>query len=180
MGTMATITGGANAVIESCTDYENNVVVLTQCVNLADIKADSSDKVGGIAGHFQQYCYMSDCLNAGRYAGSSSNNSGIVDDAEGLSEIRHCLNVGAGWGSPICGSHSHDCVFRHNYFFDELYTEFGSNDDMDGLSLAELCSKSKFDSWSFSGDTPLWGLTEQSGYFPIPLKSEMQTKAETN
>ena len=179
MGTMATITGGANAIIESCTDYENNVVVLTQCVSLADIKADSSDKVGGIAGHFQQYCYMSDCLNAGRYAGSSSNNSGIVDDAEGLSEIRHCLNVGAGWGSPICGSHSHDCVFRHNYFFDELYTEFGSNDDMDGLSLTDLCSMSKFDSWSFSGDTPLWGLTEQSGYFPIPLKSEMQTPSET-
>lgn len=81
-GAVATTAGGANAIVETCTDYKANIVVVSQCANLGTIKADNADRVGGIAGHFQQYCYMADCLNAGYYGGTSDNNSGIVDCAD--------------------------------------------------------------------------------------------------
>lgn len=178
MGTLATVTGGANAICESCTDYKTNVVVVSQCANFGEIIADRSDVVGGIAGRLQQYCYMTDCLNAGHYVGSSDNNSGIVDRGEGLSEIRHCLNVGADWGSAICGSHTNDCVFHHNYFFHDLNTGATGSNDMVGLDLDELCNPDKYDKWSFTGDYPLWSVTQTSGYFPVPLNSEMQKPKE--
>ena len=174
-GTVSSITGGANAIIESCDAYKANVVVVSQCANMGNIVADNSDKVGGIAGHFQQFCYMNDCLNVGAYAGSSSNNSGIVDRADALSEVINCLNVGSNWGSNICRSSHFDCVFTHNYYFKELNGNAGNGDSLDKDALAR---KSSFDGWSFSGDLPLWSLTEEAGYFPIPLKSEMQETAK--
>ncbi len=179
-GAVATTIGGANAIAETCTDYKANIVVVSQCANLGTIKADNADRVGGIAGHFQQYCYMADCLNAGYYSGTSDNNSGIVDCADCRSEVSRCLNVGANWGSAICGEQHTDCIISNNYCFDELYPGYDNNNySMMSLSLAELCKKSSYHSWVFSGDLSPWYLNETSKYFPIPYKSLMHEPIPT-
>lgn len=174
IGSISTVVGGANAIVESATDYQSNIVVISQCANLGEIYADGAEEVGGIAGHFQQYCYMSDCLNAGRYMGSSDNNSGVIDRADCHSEIRNCLNVGWNWGAGICRDTSADCVIEDNYMFDEASNFHGApTTGVYVLSRKDICNKSSFKNWEFSGDLPLWYLDEKDSFFPIPYKSQM-------
>ena len=59
--------GGVNAIVEGATDYQNNAVIISQCVNMGRVKADNASRIGGIVGHMQQYGIVKDCLNGGRY-----------------------------------------------------------------------------------------------------------------
>lgn len=172
IGSAATLVGGANAITETCTDYQANVVTVTQCTNLGDITADNASKVGGIAGNFQQFCYMSDCINAGTYVGTSSKTAGIVDYLSARSEVYRCLNIGSNWDSPICDYSHSESTFEDNYYYSEV-SNGGSDSRIHGLSTSELCKISSYTNWSFGGDLPLWYLKESDKYFPIPYKSQM-------
>ena len=172
LGAVATTVGGVNAVWETTTDYQNNVVVVSQCNNMGQVKAPSADKVGGILGHAQQKCEIFDCVNSGPLKDSNITNSGgIVGRADSRSKISNCLNVGMGWREPVIGTKALRCEVRSAYYYVE------TNGKIDGerpLTLEELCNSSSYDGFSINGANSLWKVSGTVGYYPVPYKSEMQ------
>lgn len=173
---IATTVGGINAIIEGATDYQNNVVVVSQCLNVGQIQADRAKNVGGILGHAQQMCEVNDCLNtgplkgdwAGRYTG------GIVGKSDAKSALNNCLSVGNGW-NDVASYVETTASLNHVYYYGTT-TFVGTYGEK--LTLAELCKASSYKGWSFSGSCPLWVVTDSIGYFPVPNYSEMVETVE--
>ena len=171
IGGIITIVGGANAIIEGATDYQNNAVVVSQCFNIGEIKTGNADKVGGILGHAQQFCEITDCLNVGPFNGESTNVGGVVGRADSRSVLKRCLNVGKDWHCVI-PSIGNAVTLEALYYYDPNY-DF-SNPYGTKLSLTELYNKKSYQKWDFDGECAKWQLQENEGYFPIPYHSEME------
>ena len=176
IGSVATIIGGANAIIEGATDYQNNAVIISQCVNMGKVRADNSDRVGGIAGHLQQYCLVKDCLNAGSYEGSSRKTGGIIGRGDSRFGMDRCLSVGNRWGDPM--EHSSGDFPEHSdlYYYDTLYPGIDDNsvNYLRGLSIDELKNPGSYRNWDINGANSRWHVTESAGHFPVPHHSEME------
>ena len=179
-GSFVSIVGGANAVIESVTNFRVNTIVLSQCANLGTVKSDKSKYVGGIAGRLQDNCIASDCINFGKYDGDISENhrtsGSIVGSAESDVDIHRCLSLGSHWYSPIAVfygiSSSHE--YCHHYNGCEYTYVTGSREhDAHTLGL-----KSTYYNWDFNGNIPKWSLDEGDGNYPIPYHSEMERPIE--
>lgn len=66
-GSVAAIVGGVNAIVKTCTEFENNAVVISQCVNAGEISSHGSGVAGVIAGKVNDGCQVTDNLNTGSY-----------------------------------------------------------------------------------------------------------------
>ena len=176
---IVTVVGGANAVIEGATDYQNNAVVVSQCFNVGEIKVDKVDKVGGVLGHAQQFCEITDCVNAGPFNGKATTKTGgVVGRADSRSVIKNCLNVGKNWNYVIYSKG--DAVTTSNLYYYDPYLEipygelppsgfFGKY-----LTLDKLYKEDTYKEWAFNGDFARWQVKNSKGYFPIPYHSEME------
>lgn len=180
LGTIATIVGGANAIIEGATDFQNNTVIVSQCTNIGKVKADGSDRVGGIVGHMQQYGVIKDCLNLGSYVGSSDKNGGLLGRGDSRSELIRGLYIGNGWGRPYGYSEGDFTDWHSLYFYLPLFpdTSAGNSSNLRGLDIDELKDKDSYAGWDINGNGSVWQLTETEGYFPVPFHSEMEKEVE--
>lgn len=181
VGAIATVIGGVNAIVEGATDFQNNAAIVSQCVNMGKVKADGADKVGGVAGHLQQYVVLKDCLNLGSYEGSANKNGGIVGRGDSRSETLRCLNIGKGWGDPLVNSSGDFVDHSGLYFYSPLYPGYSDTNmpaGMKGLGLSELKNKNSYNGWDINGANSKWELTNTDGYFPVPFNSEMQEEVE--
>lgn len=176
IGGFITVVGGTNAIVETATDYQNNAVVVSQCLNVGEINVGNVDKVGGILGHAQQYCEINDCLNTGPFAGEKSTSTGgIVGRADSRSSIHNCLTVGSNWYA-VMSSHGSFVSLKNSFYYDpnnHYYVEYGTK-----ISLDDLCKEESYPGWSFTGDCPKWQVTNAKGYFPMPCHSEMEEAVE--
>lgn len=147
---------------------------------MGKVKADDSDRVGGIAGHLQQYCLIKDCLNAGSYEGDSGKNGGIVGRGDSRYEIDRCLSVGSGWGDPMDHSSGDFPDKSGLYYYDVLYPSLDDNNfnHMKALSVEELKNPESYEDWDINGTASVWHVTESTGYFPVPYHSEMEEAIE--
>lgn len=171
IGTVATVIGGANAIVEGATDFQNNAVIISQCVNLGTIQADNSKFVGGITGHLQQYCIIRDCLNGGKIKGSNKSAGAIAGKSDSRSEITRCLNVGSSWYSNTCYYEGDFILVNDNYYYN---SEGEQLDRGFYLSIDELYRSSSYKGWDINKDGSIWQLNESKGYFPVPYRSEME------
>lgn len=60
-GSVAGIVGGVNAIVKTCTEFEHNAVVVSQCVNAGKITGNG--KSSSIIGKMEDGCAVYDCLN---------------------------------------------------------------------------------------------------------------------
>lgn len=178
IGGITTIVGGANAIIETSTDFENNAVIVSQCVNMGRISAKESSHVGGIAGQISQYCWVRDCLNGGRYEGSSSCAAGIIGRVETEGRIDNCMQIGNNWKNVYVHS-SGDFTDKNNLrCYDGITMQSGEK--VSGMSLEELCNaeSSNYDNWDIRRSNSNWQVTEGKGNFPLPFHSEMEKEVK--
>ncbi len=180
IGSITAVIGGTNAIIEEATDYQNNAVILSQCINMGKVKADNSGRVGGIAGHLQQYCLIKDCLNAGSYEGSSTKTGGIIGRGDSRYEMDRCLSVGNKWGYPTEQSSGDFTSHSDLYYYETLYPWIDDNsiNYLRGLSIDELKDPGSYKNWDINGTNSIWHVTESTGHFPIPHHSEMEEAIE--
>lgn len=174
LGTITSIVGGMNAICEGVTDYQYNVVVVSQCTNMGKVKAENSDKVGGILGHAQQYCEINDCVNSGMAVDVNAESSGgLVGRADSKTQLNRCLNVGTNWRVATVGTTGADVKENNIYIYDKvdktLYYRYIA------LSADQLCSPESYSNWDFSSSIPLWKVTKTKGYFPVPNHSQLET-----
>lgn len=178
IGTVATIVGGANAIIEGATDFKNNAVIISQCYNAANIRADGTDRVGGIAGHIMQYGVVRDCINSGSYSGGKPKGGGILGRGDAHHSMQRCLGVGMGWSSPVIDSSGSFGDQSENYYYLDPYGFSADYESNKPLTLTEMCNPVSYSGWDFGSARPRWHVTQTSGYFPVPCHSEMETEVE--
>lgn len=170
VGFSATLIGGTNAIIESCTNFQNNVVVVSQCVNMGKLEADDGTYAGGIVGYLQQRCIVEDCLNLG-VGDTGALSGGIAGKESAEAYVRRCLHVGKSWFRAVLGS-PYDVDGAENcYYFEVLGNYDGTGVP---LSLDKLKKASYYHTWDINGTNSVWHLTEKDGFFPIPFHSEME------
>lgn len=105
-GTAAAFVGGANALVKTCSEFENNAVVISQCVNAAPVIGNSTE-ISSIAGKICDGVQINDCLNT---ADTSEGLEGIFIGKAGLhNEIRRCVSASER-SMPFNPSNYHQCV----------------------------------------------------------------------
>ena len=158
---------------KASTAYQNNAVIISQCVNMGRVKADNASRIGGIVGHMQQYGIVKDCLNGGRYEGNSTKAGGIVGRGDSRFEAHNCLNVGDKWKDPLINSYGDFTSLSNLYYYGQPVI-YENNSYLTNLSIDELCDPKKYKNWNINKTNSIWHVTESKGNFPVPFHSEME------
>lgn len=174
-GTIAGIAGGACSISKGASDYTDNVVIISQCVNANSISCSNinDNDAGGLVGHLYDRGVVKDCLNTS----SVPDNIGHLVGRTGQKvEISNCLSL-----APVPEYNSYFLIgfLGANSSIDNLY--FYSNDASiyayigTRLSISEISDPNSFDNWDIGTTNELWNIPSlDSGYsFPIPYTSEM-------
>ena len=174
-GTVAGIAGGACSISKGASDYTDNVIFITQCVNANSITCSNIDNydVGGIVGHLYDRGIVKDCLNTG----SCPNNAGHLVGRTGQKvEISNCLSL------ATFDKYDNYFLIRSlgaNNSVDELYyhSNDGSAYEYKGtrLSTSEISNPKSFDNWNIGTTNESWTtpILSSGNSFPVPFTSEM-------
>lgn len=189
-GSLASATGGANAIYKSCTDFADNAVIISQCVNAAYIMTDnkSSNNAGGIVGILHDKSIVRNCLNAaggqqgkggGHFVGYMKQQS-IVENSLTIANQHYWYDL---IGDSKFQSETHNLYYCNEdnmtsvpEIFMAPATRGGYSDYGKGLSTAQLADASYFQNWDIGEPQSPWIIPSKNdgNSFPIPFFSEMQ------
>lgn len=163
-GSVAAIVGGTNAIIKTCTEFEHNAVVVSQCVNSGVISGN--DKTAAIIGKMEDGCAVSDCMNTA----SISGNKNIFIGSHGS----HCdMNR---FISLYPTESASDLNGMHKIVMCNPSMEAGTVNLVGGevyyLSKDQMSVASNYE-WFSMGETGQWTIPAGAQY-PIPYISQMQ------
>ena len=65
----------ANNLTKSCTNFEENTVVISQCINTGNLQCGTGSNVGGFVGQLNEYSVISECLNTGAIVDANDRNA---------------------------------------------------------------------------------------------------------
>ena len=178
-GSAASLAGGLNAITKSTLEFEENVVVISQCINAGDIAARSGS-AGGMVGKLQDASILRDCLNTGNGPGFGSP---FASDCGSNVEIRSVISLSgnySSWKDAELYTHiSNAVVYKPGVSADEGYNCWINSRVtlMDVKEIADPSSYTEHDSgWKIGADaTSRWKLgSAASNTFPVPYYSEMR------
>lgn len=178
-GSLVSATSSANAISKACMEFEENVVLIDQCVNAGSVKGPSG-RIAGLVAVLQDNSIMSDCINTGQgFQGGLE----FTDLANPESMASRCLAIGTGFSDhPIHSAHADRCVMfnPHKYYIADRVemstaiipmtcSEIGNTEYMSaGFSFLDLHIASP-DFEIGAGKT--WMMGGGSSPFPVPNKS---------
>ena len=168
-GATAAVVGGVNAIVKSCTEFEKNAVVISQCVNAAPVKSPGNGNCSSICGKICDGCVIRDCLSTApvdsdrydAFAGGHSNHN----------EIFNCIALQTITGYSYDSAYLYDNVFCDNSLSSGQYENYSN-----GCTVAadRMNDESVYTPYGFRfGTGESWIIPEGAG-FPIPSKSQMQ------
>lgn len=178
VGSVSSFVGGANAIVKSTTDFAENAVVISQCVNSGVVTG--GDKFAGIVGILQDNGIVSDCLNTAEISNP------LVCEAKSASEISNCMSVcSAGYDNFDNYSHFSDVVYYYPGDLSESEMEltyayisvmYLKADEINNVSSYNRSGQSP-SPWNFNwsiGDDKRWNLSDSDKGFPVPCFSQMR------
>lgn len=168
-GASAAIIGGVNAIVKSCTEFEKNAVVISQCVSAAPVKSPGNGDCSSIVGKICDGCLIKDCLSTADV--DSSGDDAFAGDHDSHNEIYNCIAL------QMIKGFSYNSDYLHNNIFCD--TSLPSGKYMDYVKARNVApdlmdDENVFTSYGFRlGTDESWIITQGAG-FPIPSKSQMQ------
>lgn len=172
-GSFMGIASGACSISKGASDYTDNVIFLTQCVNTNSIycsNIENSD-VGGLVGHLNDRGIVNDCLNTGDIPKDGAH---FIGKAGQKVEISNCLTLAEtkdNYYSLINYIGGNSKVNNLYYYSsDNTPSQYGLQ-----LTLNEVSNPNSYDGWNIGSSTELWTIPTLSlgNTFPIPFTSEM-------
>lgn len=163
-GTVASIVGGLNALVKTCSEFEHNAVIISQCVNAASVTAPSGSDVSSIAGKICDGVVIADCLSTAK---TSENTYCFFIGEDGKqNEIKHCVSAVARNRCSFANYFS-DCLVvvdeKPNYWDTSLGVTYVAAD--------RLAKEESYKSLGFSiGEGQIWNLPDGMPY-ALPGKS---------
>ena len=91
VGTAASIVGGVNALVKTCSEFENNAVIISQCVNAAQVTAPYGADSSSIAGKICDGVVITDCLSTAHT--SETTYCFFIGRGGSHNEITHCVSA---------------------------------------------------------------------------------------
>lgn len=169
LGAITSVISGVNSIVKGSTEFEQNAVIVSQCVNAAKITSSSSDETGALIGVLNDYGIMRDCLNTANGDGKGGYFIGTAGDK---SEITRCLSLGQNWERTIAKMEQLIDVSDVYFYNSESSTA------LNALSPSEIGDASNYDGWDIGTDKNLWTIPSSSSNksYPIPFYSEMREK----
>ncbi len=182
-GCVASITGGVNAITKSVMDFEENAVVISQCVNAGSV---TGSKSAGIVGVLQDNSIVTDCLN------SAALSEPLVYDTKSKTRVEYCMVLNDTKGKFNTGD-CKDIVYYSpsSSFNDDVASDYSTSGRMP-MSAAEIRKTSSYHrsgsiptmsgvdcvwsiNWDIGNENNKWIMSSGSGnVFPVPAYSEMR------
>lgn len=171
-GSAAAIVGGVNAILKTCTEFENNAVVISQCVNAGTVSSHGNGDAGAIVGKLYDGCQLADNLNVGKLDFKSRN---VMYGSEG----KHCdvkRNVSTYFGHSYGGTGFTDLDDMNMLICDpECKDDYYTVNDQLFVKPAKLAEKGYYKLVGIDFSKNNWALTSDV-QFAVPFTSVMITK----
>lgn len=167
---------GVVTISKASTEFENNSVIVSQCVNAAQVTASSSELTGGLVGELSDFGVVRDCLNTANGNGSGAHFVGTVGDRACLDR---CVSLGEDYDGFVVKSKQmvdYNNLYVYHPSFDETIKDLS-------LGVSYLCASDVdnagiYDGFDIGDGENLWTIPTSDNAFPIPFFSEMQEKSK--
>ena len=174
-GSAASLAGGLNAITKSCLEFENNAVIISQCINAGEISASGGD-AGGLVGRLWDRSILRDCLNSGNGPRFGSPFAGHVGNDVSISRVISLADH-TSWGSvyDIDGCSLGIIYVPGTTYHDQYLADWGIvMTDTD--CVADPAFYKRYDNWAVNtGEKCLWQFgSDSKNTFPVPAWSEMR------
>ncbi len=176
-GATASLAGGLNAITKTALEFEDNAVIISQCVNTGNISSPSGSQAAGLVARLEDKSILRDCLNTGN---SNGHGDPFVANKGNDVEMRRLLSLADhnSWG---------DMHYPPMYDGVAIWWPNASDDDiihnnLSGITLLksheEVINPKTYSSihknWKVGDANCPWMIASGDQAFPIPAKSEMQ------
>lgn len=172
-GIAASVAGGLNAITKSCLEYEENAVIISQCVNGGAISSASGSQTGGLVGVLQDNSIVRDCINTGD--GPGHGRTFVGKTGSNIIQMRLIsLANSSTWDETKAPDTKHEMVI---YNPDAKYDWDGSHMRLvkDRKDISDPATYTAVDKdWKTNGTNDLWIIPSVSNSFPVPAWSEMR------
>lgn len=175
LGVVVSCAGGLNAITKGASDYQDNIIMVHQCLNSGTVSGSDPDYIGGIAGQLRSRGYISDCFNSGTGPGGGGQ---LVGDIGEDFTTKNSLGVAdlSSW-EDLLGNFSNVNKFET---VEGLYYYQSSSKDYShatSLSKEKLGKSDSYTQWNI-GSESMWSIPEVSDTtkysYPIPNRSLYQ------
>ena len=165
-GAAAAMVGGVNAIVKSCTKFEKNAVIISQCINAETVQSQGG-KAASIAGSLCDGSVIYDCLSTTQSLFNQSED--FAGDIGTYCKITRCISL-----VPHPGSGTPNAMYQCVYVDPALHgDETGGNAAMTVVAPSAMAKKTTFEPLGFGiGDDRTWNFGDAP--FPVPCRSEMQ------
>lgn len=165
-GAAAAMVGGVNAIVKSCTKFEKNAVIVSQCINAETVQSQGG-KAASIAGSLCDGSVIYDCLSTTQSLFNQSED--FAGDIGTYCKITRCISL-----VPHPGSGTPNAMYQCVYVDPALHgDETGGNAAMTVVAPSAMAKKTTFEPLGFGiGDDRTWNFGDAP--FPVPCRSEMQ------
>ena len=169
------LAGVANAVSWSCTNFEQNTVILSQCVNQGTLKAEKDSYLGGFAGVLHEYGIVSECLNLGSIEATDKSSYGqITTTAKSKCEIEDCILAGGkSWNGYDIDKKKIGADMDNIYYWaDGKGSSHTTNSSTDIKTKEDLANPDTYKGLSLGDNGNHWIMSQYNDLtLPVPYRS---------
>ncbi len=172
-GIAASLAGGLNAITKSCLEFEENVVIISQCVNAGNVSSNSGDKMGGLVGVLQDNSLLRDCMVTGNGSGKGNMFVGKEGNKVKLNRVLSLAKPST-WADTLYRSSLHGAVIYNTEapagWIGSFIHFVNTNEDIMNPATYTAVDPD----WKIGTNTELWIFSGGVQGYPVPGWSEMR------
>lgn len=175
LATVNATTAIANNVTRALTDFEENTVVVSQCVNTGNLQCGTDSNVGGFVGQLNEYSVISECLNTGAIIDANGRNAAqLTPDIKNKSIVEDCvLAGGTSWNYIDAVNISSSAEVSGIYYWTDGYTPTNTNEYLIPVVFSDdLAKVDTYTELSIGDRGDQWTMSQYGNLtLPVPYKS---------
>jgi hypothetical protein len=165
----------ANNITCACTDFEENTVIISQCVNTGTLQCGTESRVGGLVGQLNEYTVISESLNTGAIVDAENRYAAQLTPELKLDcRVEDCLLVGGkSWNYKDILEAKSSAEVSGIYYWTDGYTPI-ENSTYSTLIVSkdDLANPDIYTTLSMGERGNHWIMSQYGDLtFPVPYKS---------
>ena len=165
----------ANNLTLACSDFEENTVVLSQCINAGALQCGIESSVGGFVGKLNEYGVISECLNTGAIVDANDRNAAqLTYELRNGSIVEDCILAGGkSWNYVDIVSINSSAKVSGIYYWTDGYTPTNTKEYLIPVLLSDdLARIDTYTELSIGDRGNHWTMSQYDNLtLPAPYKS---------
>jgi hypothetical protein len=175
LATVNAIVSIGNNITQAYSDFEENTVVLSQCINAGALQCGIESSVGGFVGKLNEYGVISECLNTGAIVDANDRNAAQVTYELGYGSIvEDCILAGGkSWNCVDIVSINSSAKVSGIYYWTDGYTPTNTKEYLIPVLLSDdLARIDTYTELSIGDKGNHWTMSQYDNLtLPAPYKS---------